>query len=204
MHGRQRVMATLMIGAAMVLTGRVASATPLLLTQAEFTTATAGSATVTENFGGFSTSVFYSNPFTFANGTMTVTGGQSQVSSLCGNNCLAATNLDGARTISALPAGTTLWGTNLISFQDKIQMTVVGNSGTSVFQVTNGFVGVSDFSGLLSVSFLDFGTGTSHTFWALDNIVTSSAAAPVPEPGTLSLLALGLAATVGRRRHRAS
>jgi hypothetical protein len=45
------------------------------------------------------------------------------------------------------------------------------------------------------------GSGAERgNYYAIDNIVAGQAATPVPEPGTLSLLGLGSAFVVGRRR----
>jgi len=56
----------------------------------------------------------------------------------------------------------------------------------------------SDWQNLASVTLL--GTGDGGAYWALDNVVVDTSAAAVPEPGTLTLLGLGSAYLVRRRR----
>ncbi len=57
------------------------------------------------------------------------------------------------------------------------------------------FVFDSNWQSLASVTLL--GTGDAGAYWALDNIVVDTA---VPEPGTLTLLGLGSAYLIRRRR----
>jgi hypothetical protein len=54
----------------------------------------------------------------------------------------------------------------------------------------------SDWQNLASITLL--GTGDLLAYWALDNVVVDTA--PVPEPGTLTLIGLGSAYLIRRRR----
>ena len=60
------------------------------------------------------------------------------------------------------------------------------------------FIFGPDWKNLASVTLL--GTGDGGAYWALDNVVVDTSAAAVPEPGTLTLLGLGSAYLVRRRR----
>lgn len=55
----------------------------------------------------------------------------------------------------------------------------------------------SDWQNLASVTLLGIGDPAGGNYWALDNIVVDTA---VPEPGTLTLLGLGSACLIRRRR----
>jgi hypothetical protein len=73
-----------------------------------------------------------------------------------------------------------------------------GPGGQPDFQ-TFGFG--PEWTNLLSVALM--GTGAANgslNYFAIDNIVADTAATPVPEPGTLSLLGLGSAYLIRRRR----
>jgi len=72
--------------------------------------------------------------------------------------------------------------------------------GPNGFQTFSSVFG-SDWQNLASVTLL----GTSNiqgngNYWALDNVVVDTTATAVPEPGTLTLLGLGSAYLVRRRR----
>lgn len=56
----------------------------------------------------------------------------------------------------------------------------------------------ADWSNLESVSLM--GTGIAGAYWGLDNIVLNDVVPAVPEPGTLTLLGLGSAYLIRRRR----
>jgi hypothetical protein len=69
--------------------------------------------------------------------------------------------------------------------------------GPNGFQTFSSVFG-SDWQNLASVTL--HGTGDAGAYWALDNVVVERTAAAVPEPGTLTLLGLGSAYLVRRRR----
>jgi hypothetical protein len=190
-----------------------ADAAPVQLTQAEFNAATAGLTTVVEDFEGFPPGNT-TDPFTFANGTITIEDvfvpAISENPDFCGgaggDNCLIG-SIGFLRTISALPAGTTLWAvTDFVAvFQsDTFEITVTGNSGSFVMDLAPAtFFGFSDPTGLISISFENLGSFGGGGNYALDDIVTAQgpAPAPVPEPTSLSLLGFALAG-IGARHWR--
>lgn len=122
----------------------LADAAPILLTQAEFDASIVGLTTVEEDFEAFASGV-QTNPFTFANGTITVgPGGVPFVTSaanVCGaggDQCLSSSALAPLRTFSAFPADTTHWAvTNFSALVSAniFRITVTGNSGSSVFDL---------------------------------------------------------------------
>jgi len=74
---------------------------------------------------------------------------------------------------------------------DAFSTTPFGPNGFQTFSFG------SDWQNLLSVTLLGVGDPAGGNYWALDNIVVEKA---VPEPGTLTLLGLGSAYLVRRRR----
>jgi hypothetical protein len=80
---------------------------------------------------------------------------------------------------------------------DAFSTTPAGPNGFQTFSSVFG----SDWQNLASITLL----GTSNiplngNYWALDNVVVDTTATAVPEPGTLTLLGLGSAYLVRRRR----
>jgi len=80
---------------------------------------------------------------------------------------------------------------------DAFSTTPFGPNGFQTFSSVFG----SDWQNLASVTLL----GTSNiqgngNYWALDNVVVDTTATAVPEPGTLTMLGLGSAYLVRRRR----
>ena len=200
------------IGAALALaaSATTASATPIELTRAQFTAATAGIPTVVETFEEFAEGL-HSSPLTLSNGTYTSTSPLVNANAplLCGNpvgKCLldSSDNTSG-RLFSALPANTDFWSTDfraLLNGADLFQVTVVGASGTAVFTQTAGdFWGFADSAGLTSVTFLDLGS-VNYSF---DNVTTAAPTQTVSEPTSVALLGglLGLV-LVARRRDKAT
>jgi hypothetical protein len=187
-----------------------ADAAPIQVTSAEFNAAIVGLTTVVEDFEAFAIGV-QPDPFTFANGTVTVAGigdpaivNQDYSCGVAGDGdaCLLANGLWELRTISGLPAGTTLWAvTDFFALKpdNAFRITVTGNSGSSVFdRSTAAFYGFSDPTGLISISFQNLFIPPGFSNFSFDDIVTAGPA-PIPEPASLTLLGLGLAG-IGARR----
>ena len=188
-----------------------ASAAPIQLNSAQFTAAIAGLTTTTEDFEGF-TAGQKSEPFTFANGTVSgfpaadsVVSDATQFCSDAGDQCLTRMIIDGVRTITALPAGTTLWAVTdffALSSTDVFRFVVTGNSGVTTLDLASAsFYGFSDPTGLVSIAVVNIFGGLVEGNYSLDDIVTAGPAAAVPEPATISLLVLGLA-VMGAQRWR--
>jgi hypothetical protein len=78
---------------------------------------------------------------------------------------------------------------------DAFATTPAGPNGFQTFSSVFG----SDWENLASVTLLGTGDPAGGNYWALDNVVVATAA--VPEPGTLTLLGLGCAYLIRRRRH---
>ena len=112
--------------------------------------------------------------------------------------CLITSTLQGVlapRTFSALPTGTQFWGTDLklVRPANLFDVTVIGNSGVlNLLGISLGsFIGFSDTTGLISLSFKNTSSGTGLGNYSFDNVRT--AALDVPEPSTLAIFAFGLA-----------
>jgi hypothetical protein len=188
------------VAALLACTG-TASATPIELTHAQFTAATAGLPSVVETFEGFALGT-HTSPLTLSNGTYTASSPDIDNSpTFCrtgSGKCLTDFDTSGSRSFSAFPADTSFWGTDFLatSRTDTFKVTVTGGSGTAVFTEPSSvnFVGFSDPTGLTSVVFQNLGTGgSSFGNYSFDNVTTVAAVAAVPEPASLPLLALGLA-----------
>ena len=118
---------------------------------------------------------------------------------------------DSQRTTGApydpgLPAGTTLWAVTDVGAPvtgNTFRITVTGNSGSSVFDVSQvPFYGFSDPTGLISISFQNLGIPTGgFGNYSLDDIVTAGPT-PIPEPASLTLLGLGLSGLGARWRRQ--
>ena len=193
-----------------------AHAIPIQLTSADFATELAGASSVVvedfESLGGTS-----SNPLAFANGTLTTASINialvDSFTLFCGtapDSCLLTNDIADLRTIDALPAGTTLWGSDLYFIRptDLLQITVTGGSGilsfTTAASALGNFAGFSDALGITSITFRDIASpdGGSGNY-SFDNVTTAAAGrASVPEPPTLSLLGIGLFAALGLVRRR--
>ncbi|MES2365745.1 MAG: hypothetical protein V4563_07640 [Pseudomonadota bacterium] len=186
-----------LIGTTALMVANMASAVPIELTAAQFTSQTGDLATIIEDFAGFVTGN-QSNPLTIANGTAIFPGVPYVLadSNFCpnGTNCLIDNgNITSPRIFSALPAGTTYWGADIGQVQfggsDIFRVTVVGGSGILAIEaIGRDFWGFNDTLGISSVSFLNLGSGSTYANYSFDNVTTSGS---VPTPSTLMLLLAG-------------
>ena len=167
-----------------------ASAAPIQLTEAQFTTQITGLPTIVETFDGFPLGS-PDSPFTIANGTYT--GAPNIFFDLwCPlSQCMNSNIQDG--TFNGFPAGTTFWSTKILPAGlggDILQVTVTSNSGVLQIQFPQDesprFIGFSDPTGLNSIDFHLIQGGTNYAF----DDVTVAAAPPVVTKAT-SIPALG-------------
>jgi hypothetical protein len=183
-------------------TGFNASAAPIQLSAATFTSALDPTTAVVEDFEDFQAG-YEPSTLQLANSTF------NSPNPYVGNILLFPTRglLDqaGAGTaFSNFRAGTTLFGLNLAGFvsSDQLEITVQGEDGLSIFQARissfGGFFGVQDDRGLISVSFRDLGNGNGQGNYGFDNVVTGTTV--LPEPGSLALACLGLILLLGAGR----
>lgn len=194
-----------------------ANAIPTQLNEGDFATAISGLSVLTETFDTTPGSS-QSSPFEILNGSFSASstivifdGAFSDT--FCGQSgdvCIGAANIGGDRTFSALPAGTTFWGSDVffLGADDEFTISVVGGSGTlNVNAVSpgslNGFFGFNDPLGITSVTFAHSGNGSNYTF---DNIVTASPAEALPAPSAIAILGFGLLAlgAAAKRRRKAA
>jgi len=101
---------------------------------------------------------------------------------------LSSVQLADPRSPSSTELSITFWGTKLDGSTVSETFTTLGN-GATTFET---YQFDSDFSSGLTSAWI------SSTRWAMDNLVVT-----IPEPGTLGLFALGIAAIglKARRRH---
>jgi hypothetical protein len=117
----------------------------------------------------------------------------------CGssNTCAIDAVIEGNRVFDGFGLGTTAFGLALRQFTsgDTIQATVVGGSGTSVFNFSAAttLVGFFDAAGLTSVTFNNLGRPNGIGAYSFDDVITS-APAVIPLPAGLPLLIGGLGA----------
>ena len=178
-----------------------ASAQPIQLTEGEFTAQTSRLPAVVETFDGFAVGG-HSSPLVLANGTYIAASPHVEIGAWCPlSKCLGeGASIAEARSFGAFPAGTTYWGSHLLyaSIGQVVRMTVVGKGGTLEvdlppspveFVPTGQFVGVSDPSGIVSVSFREI-AGANYSF---DNVVTVvGIPASIPTLGAWALAGLAL------------
>jgi hypothetical protein len=194
-----------LVGTTALMVANMASAVPIELTAAQFTSQTVGLATIIENFEGFVTGN-QSNPLTIANGTAIFPGVPyvlaEPISCPNSTNCLIDnSNITSPRIFSALPTGTTYWGADIgqvlfgfsnigqIQVSDPLRVTVVGGSGILTIEaIGRDFWGFHDTLGISSVSFLNLGSGGTIANYSFDNVTTANS---VPTPSTLMLLLAG-------------
>lgn len=186
-----------LVGTTALMVVNMASAVPIELTAAQFTSQTVGLATIIEDFEGFVTGNQL-NPLTLANGTAIFPGVPYVLADpfFCPNstNCLMDNGITSPRIFAALPAGTTYWGADftqvLLGHSDTFRVTVVGGSGMLTIEaIERDFWGFNDALGISSVSFLNLGSGsTFFVNYSFDNVTTASS---VPTPSTLMLLLAG-------------
>ncbi|MEQ9407601.1 MAG: PEP-CTERM sorting domain-containing protein [Fuerstiella sp.] len=194
------------------------SATPahaglIKLDESQFNAAAGGTAVV-EDFEAFGTGS-YASPFVFANGRYQSSVGNSAPVRILDQATWGPTRrlLSGAitdvRTFDLFAAGTTLVGMDVfyINPDNVFDVTVVGGSGMLNLSGQTGtslgtFLGFQDALGITSIQFRNV-TPFAPSNYSFDNVRTASIAS-VPEPSSLTLLAMG-AITIfgcGRRRRR--
>lgn len=186
-----------LVGTTALMVVNMASAVPIELTAAQFTSQTVGLATIIEDFEGFVTGNQL-NPLTLVNGTAIFPGVPYVLAEpiFCPNstNCLIDnSDVTSPRIFSVLPAGTTYWGADIGQVQfggsDTLRVTVVGGSGMLTTEaIGRDFWGFNDALGISSVSFLNLGSGSAFANYSFDNVTTASS---VPTPSTLMLLLAG-------------
>ena len=189
----------LLAGLVLALSAPHVMALPIQLSEAQFSSQTAGLGTLVEDFEGFPLFTT-SNPFIFANGTYTGAGGGSIVNDevFCADKdkCLTNKEILGVKTFDAFPAGTNYWGASLdfSLFTDIFDVSVSGGSGVLSVQFSPNqkslFLGFHDSLGVTSIAIENLGTtGVGSANYSFDDITTAPS---VPEPTTLALLSLGL------------
>jgi hypothetical protein len=193
--------------AAFVCAGAAVSAAPVQIDYGDITAATIEDFEASTGLSGVTSANF--NGF-----TLTVPASLRVVESnnLCGSssNACALDNsirLDADRVFDEFGVGTTAFGLVLRQFDpaDNVQVTVVGGSGTSVFNFSAAttLVGFFDAAGLTSVTFNNFGSGPGAGNYTFDDVITSGPAV-IPLPAGLPLLIGGLGALgiVARKRRQ--
>lgn len=188
-----------------VWTAQPANAQPVQLSEAEFTSQTAGLPSVVETFDAFADGG-HPSPLTIANGSFL--GEPSIGAPWCINSkCLSIGFHGGA--FQGFPVGTAFWSSRVIpaSSGDTIAVSVVGNGGTQEFILPpidwspeGTFVGFHDPQGIQSISFR-LVSGIAN--YSLDDVTTAAVAAAranaVPGlsfPGMLLLVLTVLAAAL--------
>ena len=182
---------------------------PVQLSEAAFAGALAPLTGSVEDFEGFS-SGFKSKPLQLANAVFVsdnpYVGLESQIAP---TKILIDQAGDNVEVFSSFLPGTTVFGIDIFALNEgnEVNVTVVGGTGTSVFRSSfdalDGFFGVQDPLGLLSVSFQRLRNQATLGNFAFDNLTTGAAiAAAVPEPGSMALAAAGMLALLGTGRRR--
>lgn len=191
---------------ALLCSAGVTNAAPIQVSYGDIIAAT------TEDFESSPTSTSLGTSYDFNGFTATVSEGNLQIQNIslfckaAFNNCLinGGAILD-TRTFDAFASGTNFFGFNLFPVWDGetadiFDVVVTGVSGISNFSISGiGLFGFGDTSGLLSIAITNLGTlGTpgigNHAF---DNVITGASLlgaepTPVPVPGSMPLLAIGL------------
>lgn len=200
-----------------------AAAAPVQITQGQFASQSVSLVTKVENFESYpqNTVTVLGNSAVLANGTFT--GNSAVVNSLyhpggfCETACLTTGGAPfDLRTFSVLPADTLLWGAivdTVFEFEltTLIHVEALGNSGLLAFDIgwpNLQFIGFSDPSGLISVSFQQINVqGNDNYNYSFDDVTTASLREHnrVPEPSSILLVMLALfAAMVVRQRTTAA
>ena len=204
----------LVVSFAILMSPAMAAAAPIELSAAQWAALTAALPQTVVDFESLALGA-HASPLILANGTYTAPAPfVSDLATFCGaagDRCLleGTSNFHNPRVFSGLPAGTRFWAAmDFFSINpvdgDIFRVTVVGNSGVSIFThpLADGFVGYTDPTGLLTVTFEILGEGSPGAGifnYSLDDVTTAATTA-VPEPLSVLLVGTGL---LGWRRRSA-